>query len=145
MTSKLLTAAGAALCIVATGALPAHAMRAGERVVARSSSYGRVIFTGHNRAIYLFTRDRGKSTCYGACAKAWPPVLTKARPLAGPGVDRRLLGTVRRADGTTQVTYAGHPLYRFVGDRKPFQITCQNVSEFGGKWLVVTPAGKPVR
>jgi predicted lipoprotein with Yx(FWY)xxD motif len=145
MKAKLLTAAGAAICVVATAALPAHAVMAGERVVAHSSAYGRVIFTAQSRSIYLFTRDRGTSTCYGACAKAWPPVLTKARPVAGHGVNRRLLGTIRRSDGTMQITYAGHPLYRFIGDRRPFQITCQNVSEFGGKWLVVTPAGEPVR
>jgi predicted lipoprotein with Yx(FWY)xxD motif len=145
MRTKLVAAAGAAICFVAGMALPAGAKSTGERIVARSSQYGRVIFTGQSRAIYLFARDRGKSTCYGACAKAWPPVLTHGKPVAGPGVQAALLGTTRRKDGTTQVTYAGHPLYRFTGDTKPFQITCQNVSQFGAKWLVVTPRGTPVR
>ena len=64
--------------------------------------------------------------------------------IAGSGINAKLLGTVRRTDGTTQVTYAGHPVYRFTKDKKAFQITCQNVSQFGAKWLVVTPAGKAV-
>jgi predicted lipoprotein with Yx(FWY)xxD motif len=116
----------------------------GERIIAHRSEYGRVIFTGENRAIYLFAKDHGTSRCYGACAKAWPPVLTKGKPLAGQGIDVKLLGSIRRKDGTRQVTYAGHPLYRFTNDKKAFQITCQNVSQFGAKWLVITPAGKAV-
>ena len=150
MAPKLLAATGAAICLAGAGAAassgaPGRASSSAERIIAHGSQYGRVIFTGQRRAIYLFARDRGKSTCYGACAKAWPPVLTKGKPVAAAGVNRRLLGTTRRSDGTTQVTYAGHPLYRFVGDRKAFQITCQNVAEFGAKWLVVTPAGRAVR
>jgi predicted lipoprotein with Yx(FWY)xxD motif len=142
-----ITAAAVGLAATGTGlVVTAGAMTpAGQRVIAHSSEYGRVIFTGHNRAIYLFARDHGKSTCYGACAKAWPPVLTKGKPIAGSGVNAKLLGTVHRTDGTTQVTYAGHPLYRFTKDKKAFQITCQNVSQFGAKWLVITPAGKAVR
>ncbi|MFL5926521.1 MAG: hypothetical protein ACJ77E_06250 [Gaiellaceae bacterium] len=56
-----------------------------------------------------------------------------------------MLGSVRRADGTTQVTYAGRPLYYYVGDRKAGQILCQDVSEFGGRWLVIRPNGVPVQ
>jgi predicted lipoprotein with Yx(FWY)xxD motif len=148
MGRRFLAMAGAILCLGAIGAALASSAGAagqGQRIIAHSSKYGRVIFTGQQRSIYLFARDHGKSTCYGACAKVWPPVLTKGTPIAGPGVKASLLGTVRRKDGTRQVTYAGHPLYRFVKDTKAFQITCQNVSNFGAKWLVVTPAGKAVR
>jgi predicted lipoprotein with Yx(FWY)xxD motif len=153
MRSRLVAVTAAALTLGAAGAAivsPARAANhsgraaAGERITAHHSRYGTVIFTGQGRAIYLFARDHGKSACYGACAKAWPPVLTKGRPTAGTGVRAKLLGTVRRTDGTQQVTYAGHPLYRFVNDKKAGEITCQNVSEFGAKWLVLTPAGKAV-
>jgi predicted lipoprotein with Yx(FWY)xxD motif len=93
----------------------------------------------------LFTRDRSPaSTCYAACAAAWPPVLTRRAPgRAGrlPGA----LGTTRRHDGTSQVTYDGHPLYYYTGDVNPGEILCQNVDEFGGTWLVVSPSGTPVR
>ena len=118
---------------------------AGQHIIAHSSQYGRVIFTGHNRAIYLFARDRGgKSSCYGACAKAWPPFLTRGEPSAARGARSSLLGTARRSDGTTQVTYRGHPLYYYVGDRRPGQVLCQGVVQFGGTWFVVSPSGRAV-
>jgi predicted lipoprotein with Yx(FWY)xxD motif len=144
VAALVLGAAGAAVVSSAGAASRSAYAPAGARITAHHSRYGTVIFTGQGRAIYLFARDHGKSACYGACAKAWPPVLTKGKPTAGTGVRANLLGTVRRKDGTQQVTYAGHPLYRFVNDKKAGEITCQNVSQFGAKWLVVTPAGKAV-
>jgi len=96
--------------------------------------------------LYLFARDRGgRSSCSGVCAKAWPPFLTKGVPRSLSGVNGKLLGTTRRSNGTRQVTFARHPLYYFKEDTKPGQIKCQNVSNFGGLWLVVAPSGKPVR
>jgi predicted lipoprotein with Yx(FWY)xxD motif len=104
-----------------------------------------VLFDGVGRVLYTFARDRGQaSTCYGGCATAWPPFTVNRAPKAGAGVSSRLVRTTRRRDGSLQVTYAGHPLYYFTGDRKPGQITCQNVSSFGGLWLVVNPNGRPV-
>jgi predicted lipoprotein with Yx(FWY)xxD motif len=115
-------------------------------VTAHASRFGKVLFDGHGRALYLFKRDKGsRSTCSGACAKAWPPFLTGRVPKAGTGAGARLLGTTKRASGARQVTYAGHPLYYFSGDSKPGQINCQNVVNFGGRWLVVSPSGTPVR
>jgi predicted lipoprotein with Yx(FWY)xxD motif len=115
-------------------------------LTADSSRFGRVLFDGRGFALYAFTRDpRGRSACYGACAAAWPPYLVTSRPRAGAGVKAGLLGTTRRRDGSLQVTFAGRPLYYYVGDREPGQILCQNVEEFGGLWLVVRPGGKLVR
>ena len=115
-------------------------------VTAHASRFGKVLFDGHGRALYLFKRDKSsRSTCSGACAKAWPPFLTSRAPKAGTGARTRLLGTTKRANGARQVTYAGHPLYYFSGDNKPGQINCQNVVEFGGRWLVVSPSGAPVK
>ncbi len=114
---------------------------------ASSSSYGRILFDGRGRTLYLFTHDAGaKSRCHGACASAWPPFLTRGRPrAAGGGVSQSLLGTTRRSDGGTQVTYAGHPLYHYVGDTRPGQVLCQAVLEYGGYWYVVKPGGAPVK
>ena len=110
------------------------------------SSYGRILFDGRGFALYAFTRDpRGKSVCNGACAKAWPPFVVKTRPRAAGGVKAQLLGMRKRAGGQLQVTYAGRPLYYYVGDRKPGQVLCQNVREFGGLWLVVRSTGALVR
>src|SRR5207245_1065452 len=103
------------------------------------------LFDGRGFVLYAFTRDRGRSSCSGACAKAWPPYLVTGRARAEAGVKSSLLGTTRRPDGKVQVTYAGRPLYYYVGDRKPGQILCQNVNEFGGLWLVVRPNGRLVR
>jgi predicted lipoprotein with Yx(FWY)xxD motif len=110
-----------------------------------SSDHGRVLYDGKGFVLYAFTHDlKGKSRCYGACAAAWPPYLAKS-PKAGAGAKRSLLGTTRRSDGSLQVTYAGRPLYYYVGDRRPGQILCQNVEEYGGLWLIVRGSGRLVR
>ena len=115
-------------------------------VTARNSDYGRILFDGRGFALYAFDRDRrGRSTCSGACAKAWPPFVVARRPQAGRGARASLVGTTRRSDGRLQATYAGKPLYFYVGDRTPGQVLCQNVREFGGLWLVVRPNGTLVR
>lgn len=116
----------------------------GKLVKAIGSQYGRVVADGKGEAFYIFDKESSaKSKCYGACAAAWPPVLTKGKPRAGKGVKASLLGTTKRANGKRQVTYDGQPLYYYVDDT-PGNILCQNVSEFGGLWLVVRPGGAPV-
>lgn len=118
--------------------------RKGRLIEAVGSEYGPVIADRRGEAFYLFDKESSKrSRCYGACARAWPPVLTKGRPRAGKGVKAKLLGTTRRRNGKLQATYAGHPLYYYVDD-SPGNILCQNVEEFGGLWLVVKPSGRPV-
>ena len=115
-------------------ATPAHT------VAVHQSRYGSILFDGRGFVLYAFTKDaQGRSECSGACAAVWPPYLA-SRPVAG-----KLLGTARRSDGKLQVTYAGRPLYYYVGDRSPRQILCQNVSEYGGLWLVVRGDGSLVR
>ncbi len=115
-------------------------------VVVRASTYGPILFDGRGYALYAFTRDRrgGRSTCYGACAKAWPPYVVRGPLAARSGARRSLLRTAPRRDGSRQVTYAGRPLYYYVGDGR-LEVKCQNVDEFGGLWLVVRGSGKPVR
>jgi len=128
--------------VVATFALGAGSVG----VQAHTSPYGRVLFDQRGFVLYGFTADSARaSRCYGACARAWPPLLVKTAAKALRGVDRTKLGTVERAHGARQVTYAGHPLYYYVGDLKPGRILCQDVREYGGLWLVVAPSGKLVR
>ena len=129
-----------------TAAANPAAPATGIQISVRSSQYGRILSDGTNHTVYLFTHDRSTpSTCYGGCSNVWPPVLTKGVPTAGSGLNARLLGTTHRTDGTLQVTYGGHPLYYYVNDVKAGQILCQNVDEFGGTWLVVSPSGTAVR
>ena len=114
----------------------------GVTIMTAGSDFGEVLFDGTGQAIYLFDKEATKvPDCYGDCAVAWPPVLTSGSPVAGAGTMTDLLGTTPRTDGSTQVTYAGHPLYYYAHEGKN-QVTCHNVSEFGGLWLVVTPTGQ---
>jgi predicted lipoprotein with Yx(FWY)xxD motif len=138
------------LTVVAAAVLVPVAMsdRSASRatLTVRSSSFGKAIFDGRGFVLYAFTRDQGSSACYGACAKAWPPYFApKGELRAGAGLKRSLLGTVKRRNGRRQVTYAGKPLYYYVGDTRPGQILCQDVVEYGGRWLILRPSGKLVR
>src|SRR4051812_43742857 len=106
------------------------------------SDYGTILYDDTGQAIYLFDKEQSTTPdCYDDCAAAWPPVLTKGTPQAAGEAQAALLGSTRRGDGSTQVTYAGHPLYYYVHDGKN-QVRCHNVREFGGLWLVVTPTGE---
>jgi predicted lipoprotein with Yx(FWY)xxD motif len=146
-----LTVVVASIAVLALGAASVWAATGSEvaakpTLTVRTSSYGRILFDGRGFVLYAFTRDpRSKSACSGACATSWPPYILRGRLLAGKGITKSLLGTTRRADGTRQVTYAGRPLYHYVGDRRPGQILCQNVREFGGLWLVLRSRGALVR
>jgi predicted lipoprotein with Yx(FWY)xxD motif len=115
--------------------------RPGTRITVRPSDFGPMLFDGRGQAIYLFdTETTRKPRCYDACAEAWPPVLTEGDPVGSGAVRRGMLGTTRRSDGAVQVTYGGHPLY-FYAHEEPGQVLCHDVEEYGGLWLVVTPAG----
>ena len=141
-------AGGLAAALVALAALaPAGAAASPAAAVSvRDSAYGRILFDGDGRALYAFTRDpRGRSACSGACARAWPPYLVGGRPRARAGVRGALIGIVRRPGGARQATYAGRPLYHYVGDDAPGVVRCQNVYEYGGLWLVQRPSGALVR
>ncbi len=127
------------------GGATARASSSRLTISVRSTRYGKVLTDGSGRVFYLFTHDKGKtSRCYGACASAWPVAFTGGTPRAGSGARASLLGTTKRRGGGLQATYAGHPLYYYVGDRAAAQVTCQNVNEFGGLWLVVRASGRAV-
>ncbi len=133
-----------ALLTVATAGAEGAA-RGSKLKLERNSEYGPILVNGKGKALYLFTKEGGRrSKCYGDCAVAWPPYLTRGKPVAGKGLKRKRLGTTRRDDGTRQVTYRGHPLYFYRHDT-PKLILCQDVFEFGGLWLLVDRRGKAVR
>jgi predicted lipoprotein with Yx(FWY)xxD motif len=116
----------------------------GTTVVLGDSEFGEMLYDSSDQAIYVFERDTSsKSTCYGECAAAWPPVVTSGRPVAGDGVDAALLGTTQRKDGSLQVTYGGRPLYYYVHEG-PGEVRCHNVDLNGGFWWVVGADGEPL-
>jgi predicted lipoprotein with Yx(FWY)xxD motif len=110
---------------------------------------GTVLVDGQNMTLYLFAPDKqsGKSTCYGQCAQAWPPLLLPSgvkEPVALAGAKPSLLGTTRRSDGTTQITYDKWPLYLWVGDTQPGEATGQGIDNQGGLWFVLAPDGAEI-
>jgi predicted lipoprotein with Yx(FWY)xxD motif len=118
------------------------ATASGTTITTSQSKLGTILVDSSGFTVYLFAKDTGtSSTCYGACAGIWPPVLTTGAPVAGSGADASLLGTTKRTDGKLQVTYAGHPLYYYTGDSKAGQTNGQGQDQFGGKWYAVTPNG----
>ena len=102
---------------------------------------GTVIVDADGFTLYDFHKDKGAaSSCYGACAGTWPPLLTSASPKAD-GVPAGKLGTSKRHDGTIQVTFAGHPLYTYIADRKPGEANGNDIDQFGGEWYALEPSG----
>jgi predicted lipoprotein with Yx(FWY)xxD motif len=118
----------------------------GAAIKTGSTKLGQVLVDSNGLTVYLFLADKGTaSSCNSAaCVQYWPPVLTTGAPQAGSGVTGSLLGTTARADGSTQVTYAGHPLYRFVMDKAAGDATGQAVNAFGAPWYVVAPSGMQI-
>jgi predicted lipoprotein with Yx(FWY)xxD motif len=128
-------------CASATPVPPAAGLPSGGAIVnvGQNSSLGSFLVDSKGMTLYLYTKDTpNTSTCYGGCAAAWPPLLTTGAPAGGTGVTASMLGTMKRTDGTTQVTYNGWPLYYYVSDKAAGDTTGENVQ---GVWFVITPAG----
>ena len=136
-----LLAAGVAAAHGATG-VQAASRSGGTVVKLHQTAFGKVLADARGRTLYLFTPDKGRaSACYGQCAAAWPPLLVHGKLAAAAGLKQTLLGQTMRKDGTHQVTYAGHPLYLFVKDRKAGQALGEGVQKV---WWVVSAAGRKV-
>jgi predicted lipoprotein with Yx(FWY)xxD motif len=106
---------------------------------------GQILVDSQSRSLYLFEKDTGTaSTCYGACASSWPPLTASGIPKAGGAIVAAKLGTTKRTDGQTQVTYNRHPLYYYAGDTAPGQTTGQGLKQFGAGWDVVAPSGNKI-
>ena len=116
---------------------------AGTAVSLRSvGNLGQILVGANGKTVYVFLADKGMtSTCNGSCAQNWPPVTTTGTPHAAGGVSQALLGTTKRADGATQVTYHGHPLYYFIADTGPGMANGEGLNAFGALWEVVNAAG----
>jgi predicted lipoprotein with Yx(FWY)xxD motif len=108
---------------------------------------GSILVDPRGRTLYLFEKDRGgKSTCLGPCAKDWPPLRVSGKPIAGSGgAYVSMLGTTPRADGMAQVTYRGHPLYLFRGDRRAGDTYGHGLFYFDALWHAVSPMGNAVK
>ena len=138
------TAAAAAPTSVPSGSTTVTIGSKSTVTVADHPQLGTILVDGEGRTLYLFTRDEGNtSSCTGGCAESWPPLLASFvhLELAGEGVQADLLGTFDRSDGSSQVTYNGHPLYNFSSDQEAGQARGQSI---GGVWFVVSPTGEAI-
>jgi predicted lipoprotein with Yx(FWY)xxD motif len=114
--------------------------------VKHASKLGTILAAGSKKlTVYMFEGDKGaSSSCAGACASVWPPVTTSAGPVAAGAASSADLGTITRSDGTTQVTYKGHPLYFFAKDKDSGDAYGEGVHGFGADWYVIAPSGAKV-
>jgi predicted lipoprotein with Yx(FWY)xxD motif len=111
----------------------------------RTSNGKSFLTDSSGRALYLWTPDtKTQSMCSGPCATAWPPLTVKGAPTAGTGVTASDLSTISRSDGTKEVTYAGHPLYYFAGDKAAGQTNGEASNGFGAPWYLVAPSGNQI-
>jgi predicted lipoprotein with Yx(FWY)xxD motif len=109
---------------------------------ASNGDLGTILVDSQGRTLYLFQKDSGtKSSCFGACASAWPPLRDSGEATVGSGLNAALVGTTSRSDGMSQVTYNGHPLYLFSGDAKPGDTAGEGSTAFGGAWLALNSSG----
>ncbi|HEV8688436.1 MAG TPA: hypothetical protein VGQ84_14230 [Gaiellaceae bacterium] len=130
---------------LAAGSLARGASATNATVSLRNTKLGRIIVNSRGHTLYLFAKDRnGKSTCSGTCARFWPPLLSRGKPTAGPGVKASLLGRTKRSNGSLQVTYNRHPLYTYVLDKRPGETKGEGSFAFGAKWYAVSARGAAV-
>jgi predicted lipoprotein with Yx(FWY)xxD motif len=106
---------------------------------------GKILVDSQGRTLYLFQKDSGpNSTCFGQCAVNWPALRVSGKPTEGSGANAGLVGTTSRAGGKPQVTYNGHPLYRYSADQKPGDTNGQGLNAFGGAWFALSGDGNMV-
>ena len=109
---------------------------------AEGEELGLILYDLSGHTLYTFSKDKGgESSCYGACAEKWPPALTEEKPEARGEAVAAKVGATKRKDGTRQLTYAGHPLYTFSGDRSA-EVNGNGVTAFGGRWYAIRPNGQ---
>jgi predicted lipoprotein with Yx(FWY)xxD motif len=136
---------GGGSATAASSAPPKTASGQAATVGISNTGIGQILVNSQGRTLYLFKADQGKnSACTGACAGAWPPVLVKGKPTLGKGINASLVSTTERPEGTTQLTYNGHPLYLFAQDQKAGETKGQGVSAFGAAWFALNSAGNQV-
>jgi predicted lipoprotein with Yx(FWY)xxD motif len=145
LTALAVAGCGGGGSATAASQAPKPAARHAATVRVAKTRLGKVLVDSRGRTLYLFKKDSGtKSACSGACATAWPPLRASGKPTAGSGAKASLVGTTRRSDGKPQVTYNGHPLYTFIMDKKSGDTKGEGLTAFGGRWFVVSAAGKQV-
>jgi predicted lipoprotein with Yx(FWY)xxD motif len=129
----------------ASSGTPKTASGAAATVGVSSEGLGDILVNSQGRTLYLFTKDSGAmSECSSACAVNWPPQRVTGKPTTGSGASAALVSTTSRPGGAKQLTYNGHPLYRFKGDTSAGDTNGQGLNAFGGSWYALSPSGDQV-
>lgn len=138
----------AAMLVTAVACLGAPAIAAAAtKVQLRHTGVGTILVNGRGFTLYVFTRDaRNRDRCasIGGCASVWPVLARSGQTIAGKGVNPHLLGSIR-VRHSRQVTYAGKPLYTYIGDARPASTAYVGFAQFGGRWYAVNAAGRNVK
>jgi predicted lipoprotein with Yx(FWY)xxD motif len=130
---------------LAAGSVAVSATQSSASVSLHKTNLGLILVNPRGHTLYLFAKDtNAKSSCNGSCARFWPPLLSRRKPTAGPGVKASLLGTTKRSNGSLQVTYNRHPLYTYALDKQAGQTKGEGNSLFGAKWWAVSAKGRAV-
>jgi predicted lipoprotein with Yx(FWY)xxD motif len=143
--ATMLAAALGVIGFLAAGSIARSATRSSATVSLHKTTLGMILVAANGRTLYLFGKDRNdRSACSANCAQFWPPLLSRSKPTAGPGVKAALLGTTRRSNGSLQVTYNKHPLYTYTLDKQAGQTKGEGVSAFGAKWYALSAKGTAI-
>jgi predicted lipoprotein with Yx(FWY)xxD motif len=130
---------------LAAGSVARSATRSSATVSLHKTTLGMILVAANGRTLYLFGKDRNnRSACSASCAQFWPPLLSRTKPIAGPGIKAALLGTTRRSNGSMQVTYNRHPLYTYTLDKQAGQTKGEGVFAFGAKWYALSAKGTAI-
>jgi predicted lipoprotein with Yx(FWY)xxD motif len=151
LTSRMVAVLMLAAALGVTGLLAAgsiagsSARQSSATVSLRKTSLGSILVSSKGHTLYLFAKDRnGRSACSGTCASYWPPLVSRSKPTAGPGLKASLLGTIKRRSGSLQVTYNRHPLYTFSLDKRAGQTNGEGNLAFGARWYAVSAKGRAI-
>jgi predicted lipoprotein with Yx(FWY)xxD motif len=140
-----LTVAVGLIGFFAAGSVASSATQSNGTVSLRKTNLGPILVNARGHTLYLFAKDKNaKSSCNGSCARFWPPLLSRGKPTAGSGVNKSLLGTTRRSNGSVQVTYNKHPLYTYALDTGAGQTRGEGNTRFGARWWAVSAKGRAV-
>lgn len=154
MKGKRLLLAGVAILAMSTAAvaqarpMTAHAATATTVELRTTAALGAILTNSEGFTVFEFTKDmKNKDKCVAieGCRGVWPPLLTSGMPIAGMGVTQSKLGAIKLPGGEEQVTYAGRPLYLYVGNKAPEETSYDGVKEFGGTWYAMNAKGKKVK
>jgi predicted lipoprotein with Yx(FWY)xxD motif len=149
LVSALTATAAIAVLVVPAGAATAAARASrAQKILLRHTSLGNVLVDASGFTLYRFSKDSGKqNNCLktSECSTTWPALETSGQPTTGPGVKSSLLSTIKLSSGARQVTYAGHPLYRYAAATERGETGYAGVRQFGGTWYAVSSSGANVK